>query len=68
MGCVLLLSYIIYLAISIMMFAGAGILSTLVVPKIDINSYLIGIYIALGIMNFLKIIASYFIIKDVKVD
>ena len=43
MGCVLLLSYIIYLAISIMMFAGAGILSTLVVPKIDINSYLIGL-------------------------
>ena len=66
-GYVLLLSYLIYLAITIMLFAGAGILSTLDVPKIDVNSILIGIYAALGMINFLKIIVSYFIMKYFKV-
>ena len=57
-----------YLTITILLFAGAGILSTLIVPKIvEVNSILIGIYVTLGMINFLKLIVTYLIIKNFKV-
>ena len=68
MCCFLLISYLIYLTITILLFAGAGILSTLIVPKIvEVNSILIGIYVTLGMINFLKLIVTYLIIKNFKV-
>ncbi|KAM3146022.1 hypothetical protein pb186bvf_002000 [Paramecium bursaria] len=64
--CILVFWFLVYSSVTIILFIGAGQLGSFSDSNINVNSQLIGIYVALGIITFFKMIAVFFLNKEIK--